>query len=113
MRKRILGTAIILVWIAMVGWRARDEYFQPELMRLAEAALALAPGINFYTLTMGDRTIGQATSRLDTLPDGFELEDLMSLELPALGSDRPGGRAHPGEAQSVARHGEFHVHARQ
>ena len=85
MRKRIAGTAIILVWIGMVGWKARDEYFQPELARLTEAALSLAPGINFYTLTMGDRTIGQATSRLDTVPDGFELEDVMSLELPALG----------------------------
>lgn len=85
MRKRILGTTIVVVWIAMVGWKARDEYFQPELMRLAEAALTLAPGINFYTLTMNDRTVGQATSRLDTLPDGFELEDLMNLELPALG----------------------------
>ena len=85
MRKRILGTTIVVVWIAMVGWKARDEYFQPELARLAEAALTLAPGINFYTLTMNDRTVGQATSRLDTLPDGFELEDLMNLELPALG----------------------------
>ncbi len=85
MRKRIIGTAIVLVWVGMVGWQVRAEYFQPELTRLAEAALALAPGINFYTLTMGDRTVGQATSRLDTLPDGFELEDVMNLELPALG----------------------------
>lgn len=85
MRKRVLGTTIVVVWIAMAGWKARDVYFQPELMRLAEAALTLAPGINFYTLTMNDRTVGQATSRLDTLPDGFELEDLMNLELPALG----------------------------
>lgn len=85
MRRRILGTAIVLAWLGMVGWQARREYFQPELARLADAALSLAPGINFYTLTMGDLTVGQATSRLDTLPDGFELEDLMSLELPALG----------------------------
>jgi hypothetical protein len=85
MRRRILGTAVVLVWLGMVGWQARREYFQPELTRLANAALALAPGISFYTLTMGARTVGQATSRLDTLPDGFELEDLMSLELPALG----------------------------
>ena len=28
-----------------------------ELARLAEAALSLAPGINFYTLTMGERTM--------------------------------------------------------
>ena len=46
---------------------------------------AISPGVNFYTLTMGGRTVGQATSRLDTLPDGFELDDYMTLELPALG----------------------------
>lgn len=85
MRRSFVRVAFILIWIGMVGWQARREYFQPELTRLAEAARSLAPGINFYTLTMGDRTVGQATSRLDTLPDGFELEDLMSLELPALG----------------------------
>jgi transglutaminase-like putative cysteine protease len=76
---------VVLVWLAMVGWHVRREYFQPELARLAEAALTLAPGVSFYTLSMGERTVGQATSRLDTLPDGFELEDVMSLELPALG----------------------------
>lgn len=85
MRRRVLGTTIVLVWLGMVGWQARLEYFQPELTRLTEAALSLAPGINFYTLTMGGRSVGQATSRLDTLPDGFELEDVMNLELPALG----------------------------
>lgn len=85
MGRRVIRTAIVLTWIGMVGWQVRDEYFQPELTRLAEAAQSLAPGINFYTLTMGSRTVGQATSRLDTLPDGFELEDFMNLELPALG----------------------------
>jgi len=83
--RRIVGGTIVLIWLVMVGWQVRREYFQPELARLAEAALSLAPGVNFYTLTMGGRTVGQATSRLDTLPDGFELEDFMTLELPALG----------------------------
>ena len=85
MTKRVLGTLVVLVWVGLAAWKAREEYFQPEMQRLAEAALSLAPGINFYTLTMGERTVGQATSRLDTLPDGFELEDVMNLELPALG----------------------------
>jgi hypothetical protein len=84
MRRRILGGAILLIWLAMVGAQVRREYFQPELARLAAASLSLAPGVNFYTLTMGSRTVGQATSRLDTLTDGFRLEDVMSLELPAL-----------------------------
>ncbi len=85
MGRRIVGGAIVLFWVFMVGWQFRREYFQPELARLTEAALSLAPGVSFYTLTMGGRTVGQATSRLDTLPEGFELEDLMTLELPALG----------------------------
>lgn len=84
-RRGTLGAAILAVWLAAVGWQVRREYFQPELTRLAEAALGLNPGVTFYTLTMGDRAVGQATSRLDTVPDGFRLEDFMALELPALG----------------------------
>jgi len=83
--KRVVAAGLVLTWLAMVGWQVRREYFQPELQRLADAALGLAPGVNFYTLTMGSRTVGQATSRLDTLPDGFAIEDVMVLELPALG----------------------------
>ena len=86
MTRKVVATGIILTWITMVGWHVRREYFQPELTRLTTAAMALAPGVSFYTLKMGDRTVGQATSRLDTVPEGgFELEDMMFLDLPALG----------------------------
>lgn len=85
MKRRILAVMVLVLWFGMVGWQVRREYFQPELARLAAAALALAPGVEFYTLRMGDRTIGQATSRLDTVPSGFQLEDVMILDLPALG----------------------------
>ena len=84
-RRRIFGTLLVTLWLGVVGWHVRREYFEPELMRLAEAAMSLNPGVSFYTLRMGERTVGQATSRLDTVPGGFELEDFMSLELPALG----------------------------
>jgi len=83
--RRLLAGAILLFWLLMLGLHVRREYFQPELARLAEAALSLAPGVKFYTLRMGDRSVGLATSRLDTLPTGFVLEDVLSLELPALG----------------------------
>ncbi len=83
--RRSLAGAIVLLWVATLAWHIRREYFQPELARLAEAALALAPGVNFYTLRMGDRAVGLATSRLDTVPEGFALEDILTLELPALG----------------------------
>ncbi len=83
--RRVLAVVIVGIWLAMVGWQARREYFQPEMAQLAEAALSLAPGTEFYTLRMGERSVGLATSRLDTVPDGFVLEDMMSLALPALG----------------------------
>ena len=85
MRRKALALTIVAIWLAMVGWQVRREYFQPELTRLTEAALSLAPGVSFYTLRMGERAVGQATSRLDTIPEGFELEDVMILDLPALG----------------------------
>lgn len=84
--RRLLAGAVLLFWLGTVGWQARREYFRPDLVRLAEAAaLSLAPEVDFYSLTMGDRAVGVATSRLDTLPDGYVLEDQLSLELPALG----------------------------
>ena len=83
MSRKVLAVTIVAIWVIMVGWQARREYFQPELTRLAEAALA--PGVSFYTLRLGERNVGQATSRLDTIPEGFELEDVMVLDLPALG----------------------------
>ena len=85
MRRIHLSALVLVTWFAMIGWQIRLEYFQPELTRLAEAALSLAPGVSFYTLSLGERTVGQATSRLDTIPDGFALEDVMILDLPALG----------------------------
>ncbi len=76
---------IVISWVGMLGAHVRREYFQPELAQLAEAARALNPGTSFYTLSMGGRAVGIATSALDTIPEGFRLEDFMSLELPALG----------------------------
>jgi hypothetical protein len=76
---------ILAIWMVAVGWQVRREYFKPELARLAEGALSLAPGVNFYTLQMNGRAIGLATSKLDTVSTGFVLEDMMTIELPALG----------------------------
>ncbi len=84
-RGRWIELVILVVWVGLLASHVRREYFAPELMRLAEAAMSLAPGTHFYTLRMGDRAVGQATSELDTVPGGFRLSDLMALELPALG----------------------------
>jgi len=86
MRARtLLAGAILVVWVALVGWHVRREYFPPGMTRLAEATMALSPGTNFYGLRMGEATIGIATSRLDTVPGGFVLEEMMNLDLVAMG----------------------------
>lgn len=82
----LLAWGILAFWLGTVGWQVRREYFQPELARLAEAAVAaLGAEAHFYRMSLDDRTIGLASSRLDTIPEGFLLEDRLSLELPALG----------------------------
>ena len=78
----LVVAAAALVGFYQFGGR---EYFQPELARLTEAALSLAPGTNFYVVNMNGRAVGRATSRLDTVPGGFVLEDYLQLDLPALG----------------------------
>jgi len=83
--RRTLAGGILLAWVLLLAWHVRREYFQPELTRLAAATLTLAPGTHFYSLRMGDRAIGLSSSRLDTVPEGFVLEDQMNLELQALG----------------------------
>jgi hypothetical protein len=85
LRGRWFGGLILVAWVLLLASHVRREYFAPELQRLAAAALSLNPGTHFYSLTMGGRAVGQATSALDTVPDGFVLEDYLALELPALG----------------------------
>jgi hypothetical protein len=86
MRARtVAGWTVLGIWVGALGWQARREYFQPELSRLAEATATLAPGTNFYALRMGGQVIGISSSLLDTVPEGFVLEEVMNLELQALG----------------------------
>ena len=82
--RRTAGVLIVALWLGMVGWHVRREYFKPELVRLEEGARALAPGSYFYAVRMGDATIGMASSRLDTVPGGFTFDDNIILDIPAL-----------------------------
>ncbi|MEJ2502008.1 MAG: hypothetical protein P8177_01645, partial [Gemmatimonadota bacterium] len=88
-RRFAVGAALLLVWLAALGLHVRREYFRPEALILAEGARALAPGSYFYNVQMGGRAIGLASSRLDTVPDGFLFEDVLRLEVPALDTVHP------------------------
>ncbi|MEX0936180.1 MAG: transglutaminase-like domain-containing protein [Gemmatimonadota bacterium] len=83
--RRSLGVLVVLVWIGLVGWQVRWEYFQPELTRLTRAATALDPGTYFYSVAMQGEVVGISSSRLDTVPEGFRIDDMVTLELHSMG----------------------------
>ena len=54
-------------------------------MRLAEATLRVGPGAEFYQVSMGGGPIGYASSTVDTTPGGITVQDLLVLDIEALG----------------------------
>ncbi len=86
MSRRTVGIGILAVWLGALGWLVRQEYWPARSAVIAEAALSLPPGATFYILSLGGAQIGYASSTVDTLPDGLRLRDVMTLEVPALGT---------------------------
>jgi len=83
-RRRILALGILLLWLAVVGMHVRRTYFPPAAARLELGARRLAPGTQFFAIRMNGRTLGMATSQLDTAKSGFVFEDMLWLDVPAL-----------------------------
>ena len=83
--RRVIGVSVLAIWVMMVAWHARREYWVPEAQRLAMGAQMLAPGTHWFLISMGDVPIGIAQSRLDTIPGGYVFNDEMTMDVPALG----------------------------
>jgi transglutaminase-like putative cysteine protease len=90
-RRRVLAAVILLGWVAVLAWHARREYFRPVAVRLAEASANLVPSVSHYAVKLGGATIGYASSSIDTLPDGFLLQDELRLHVLALGKQTAAG----------------------
>jgi hypothetical protein len=82
---RTVAISVLAVWLAVVGWHVKREYFRPEAERLAAGARTLAPGAHWYVIRMDGVAIGFAQSRLDTLPTGYVFNDDITLDVPAMG----------------------------
>jgi hypothetical protein len=83
--RRRWALVILAVWAVSLGWLVKREFFRSTGARLAEAALSVPPGATFYRLDVGGRQAGFASSTLDTLPDSIRVEDILVLDVPALG----------------------------
>lgn len=87
MTRGALGWSVVVIWLCVLGWNARREFFRPEAERLALGAATLPPGAAYYAIDAGGRPAGMVTLRIDTLParGGFHVSDRREIRLPGLG----------------------------
>ncbi|HXV85970.1 MAG TPA: transglutaminase-like domain-containing protein [Gemmatimonadales bacterium] len=81
-----MATLVLSAWAAALGWLLMREYRPDPGQFLAEATLSLPPGATYYALSLGGVQIGFASNTVDTLADSIRVEDIMVLEVPALGN---------------------------
>ncbi|MGA2383694.1 MAG: transglutaminase-like domain-containing protein [Gemmatimonadales bacterium] len=80
-----MAALILVAWAAGIALLVRREYFKSSGLRLAEASLRVGPGAEFYAVSMGGGPIGYASSTVDTTPEGLTVQDLLVLDIEALG----------------------------
>ncbi len=95
-RRAWVGAGVLVLWAGGMAALVRQQYFQPNVERLAEAALRVTPGGVFYTVTQDGRQVGFASSTIDTVPGGgIESTDYLVADLAA------GGAVHRLQARTV------------
>ncbi len=85
MKWKVAAAAILVAWAAGLGLLVRREYFKPRALVVREAALRVGPGAEFYAVSLGGSPIGYASSTVDTMPDGLQVQDALVLDIAALG----------------------------
>ncbi len=96
MTRRGWAVAIFAAWAASLAWLVKREFFRTTGERLAEAALAVPPGTDFYRVDLGGQQVGFASSTVDTFGTTLRVTDLLVLDLPVK------GRWHHSRIRSIA-----------
>ena len=81
-RRAALAVALALLWLAGMAALVRRELFRGETERMAQAALLIAPGAEYYAVTKDSARIGYASSTLDTSATGIHLSEVLVAESP-------------------------------
>lgn len=81
-RRASLALGVIALWLVGIAALTRREVFGGEAARLANAALHVAPGAFYYTVSQDDRRVGFASSSIDTTVVAFILSDLLITSVP-------------------------------
>jgi len=83
--RRGWAIAIFAAWGASLGWLVKREFFRTTGARLAEAALSVPPGAVYYRLDLGGQQVGFASSTVDTLANAIRVQDVLTMDVSALG----------------------------
>ena len=87
MTRRHAVAAVVLAWLAGVGFLVKREYFRPRAELLAEAAVArVGPSASYYLLSMGGAPVGYISNSTDTTPAGITVQSNTVMAISALGS---------------------------
>lgn len=98
MRRRGVAAVVVLgLWAGGMVALIRQQYFQPNVERLAEAAMRVTPGAVFYAVLQGGRQIGFASSTIDTVTGGIRATDYLVANVPA------GGAVHRIQSRTTVR----------
>ena len=96
-RRGAIGAGIVALWLVGLGLLARRELGRGDARSLAEAGLRVVPGAMFYAVEQGGTQIGFASSTIDTMATGIQVDDYFVADLPV------GGKLHRATASSRVR----------
>jgi transglutaminase-like putative cysteine protease len=94
-RRAWTAVVVLVLWGGGIAALVRQQYFQPNVERLAEAALRVTPGAVFYSVLQSGRQIGFASSTIDTVAGGITSTDYLVADLTA------GGTVHRVQARTT------------
>ena len=86
MNRRTVAVVILTGWLGALGWLLARETGGPRGLLVGDATRSVEPGALYYAVSLGGVRVGFASNTLDTVPDGLRVEDLLLLEVPALGT---------------------------
>ena len=75
-----LATTVLVAWGTGIALFVHRERSRSPMERLAEVALRVVPGVNWYEVTRAGRPVGFASIGVDTVPRELEVTDYMVWE---------------------------------
>lgn len=79
-RRAAIAAAVVVLWAVGIALLLRREFFRPDDERLALAGLRVAPGASYYLVERDGRTVGWASSVVDTTAGEIVIEDRLVSE---------------------------------